>query len=292
MNTGGRLAGRCVLITGASEGFGFALAKACLREQARVMICARAGGRLDQAANELASLAPSGAVLEAMPADVSVPGDVERLVAGTLKRLGGLDVLVANAGVYGPKGPIEAIDWQEWVRAVEINLNGTVLCCRAVLPHFKARRAGKIIVLSGGGATKPMPFFSSYAATKAAVVRFVETLAGEVAGFGIDCNCVAPGALNTRLLEEVLRAGPDRVGHSFYEASLKQKEAGGDSLEQGAALCVFLASRESDGITGKLLSAKWDPWADLPHRREELAASDIYTLRRIVPEDRGKDWSR
>jgi NAD(P)-dependent dehydrogenase (short-subunit alcohol dehydrogenase family) len=291
MNTGGRLAGRCVLITGASEGFGHALAKACLRERARVMICARAGGRLEQAASELAPLAQGGAVLEAMPADVSVPGDVERLVAGTLERLGGLDVLVANAGVYGPKGPIESIDWPEWVRAVEINLNGTVLCCRAVLPHFKARRAGKIIVLSGGGATKPMPFFSSYAATKAAVVRFVETLAGEVAGFGIDCNSVAPGALNTRLLEEVLRAGPDRVGRPFYEASLRQKEGGGDSLEQGAALCLFLASRESDGITGRLLSAKWDPWADLPRRREELRASDIYTLRRIVPEDRGKDWS-
>ena len=189
-----------------------------------------------------------------MPADVSRPADMERLVAATLDRFGGLDVLMANAGVYGPKGPIEQIDWDDWVRAVEINLNGTVLSCRAVLPHFKSQRAGKIVVMSGGGATRPMPYFSAYAATKAAVVRFVETLAGEVAEFGIDCNCVAPGALNTRMLDEVLR-GPEVVGRAFYEASAKQKTTGGDSLELGAAVCVFLASAASDGITGKLISA-------------------------------------
>jgi 3-oxoacyl-[acyl-carrier protein] reductase len=291
MNDGERLAGRCVLITGGSEGFGFALARACLREKARVLICARSAERLAQAVGELSPLAGDGAVLEALPADVSRPDDMERLVAAALELLGGLDVLMANAGIYGPKGPIEEIDWQEWVRAVEINLNGTVLSCRAVLPHFKRQRAGKIVVLSGGGATKPMPFLSAYAATKAAVVRFVETLAGEVAEYGIDCNCVAPGALNTRLLEEVLRVGPDVVGRSFYEASVKQKETGGDSLEQGAALCVFLASRASDGITGRLISAKWDPWAELPRRRDELRKSDVYTLRRIVPAERGMDWA-
>jgi NAD(P)-dependent dehydrogenase (short-subunit alcohol dehydrogenase family) len=291
MTEGERLAGRCVLITGGSEGFGFALARACLHEGASVLICARSGPKVEQAVAELAPLAHRGALLAGVPADVSRPADVERLVAAARERLGGLDVLMANAGVYGPKGPVERLNWDEWVRAVEINLNGTVLSCRAVLPHFKAQRAGKIIVLSGGGATKPMPFFSAYAATKAAVVRFVETLAGEVAGFGIDCNSVAPGALNTRLLEEVLREGPEAVGRPFYEASLRQKATGGDSPAQGAALCVFLASRASDGITGRLLSAKWDPWSDLPRRREELRRSDIYTLRRIVPEDRGPGWA-
>lgn len=291
MSEGERLAGRRVLITGGSEGFGFALARACLEEGASVLLCARSGPRVEQAVGELAPLARPGAALAGMTADVSRPDEVERLVATTLERLGGLDVLMANAGVYGPKGPIESVDWQEWVRAVEINLNGTVLSCRAVLPHFKARRAGKIVVLSGGGATRPMPFFSAYAATKAAVVRFVETLAGEVAEYGIDCNSVAPGALNTRLLDEVLSAGPEVVGKAFYEAARKQQASGGDSLEQGAALCVYLASRASDGITGRLLSAKWDPWSALSRRRDELRRSDIYTLRRIVPEDRGQEWA-
>jgi 3-oxoacyl-[acyl-carrier protein] reductase len=286
MSADGRLTGRGVLITGGSEGLGYAIARACRDEGARVMVCARSAERLTRAVAELSA----GGAVEGMPADISRPADVERLVAATLDRFGGLDVLVANAAVHGPKGPVESVDWEEWARAVAINLNGTVLTCRAVLPHFKERRAGKIIVLSGGGATKPMPFFSAYAATKAAVVRFVETLAGEVADFGIDCNAVAPGALNTRLLEDVLGAGPERVGRAYYQAAVKQQETGGDSLAQAAALCVFLASAAGDGISGRLISAKWDRWQDLPRRREELRRSDVYTLRRIVPADRGKDW--
>jgi NAD(P)-dependent dehydrogenase (short-subunit alcohol dehydrogenase family) len=220
-----------------------------------------------------------------------VPQDVEAVVEGAVATFGGVDVLVCNAGVYGPKGPIERVDWHEWAQAINVNLCGAVLCCRAVLPHFRARKSGKIILLSGGGATKPLPFLSAYAASKAALVRFGETLAEEVKDAGIDVNAVAPGALNTRLLEEVLEAGPEQVGQEFYKQSLAQKEKGGTPLETGAALCAFLASSQSDGITGRLISAVWDPWKDLPARRDELAASDIYTLRRIVPEDRGKTWS-
>ena len=136
-----------------------------------------------------------------------------------------------------------------------------------------------------------MPFLSAYAASKAAVVRFGETLAGEVARRRASTSTPwRPARSNTRLLDEVLEAGPAAVGEAFYAQSLKQKQSGGTPLETGARLCAFLASPASDGITGRLISAVWDPWADLPARREELAASDIYTLRRIVPEERGKDW--
>src|SRR5262249_40578419 len=138
----------------------------------------------------------------------------------------------------------------------------------------------------GGGATKPMPYMSAYAASKAALIRFGETLAEELKGAGIDVNAIAPGALNTRLMEEVIEAGPDRVGRTFYEQTLKQKETGGTPLEKGAALCAFLASSQSDGITGRLLSALWDPWEDPVRLREVLSVTDMYTLRRIVPEDR------
>jgi len=155
---------------------------------------------------------------------------------------------------------------------------------------MKKNDYGKIINLSGGGATAPLPFISSYAASKAGVVRFTETLAGECQGFKIDVNAVAPGALNTRLLEEVLSTGPDIVGKDFYEKALKQKKDGGVPLEIGVELCVFLASEESDGVSGRIISAKWDPWKSLPNRREELMQGDIYTLRRIIPEDRGKKW--
>ena len=225
-----------------------------------------------------------------MTTDVSNKDQVEALVEVSNKSFGRIDILVANAGVYGTKGPIDEIDWEEWTNAIDINLKGTVLQCRAVLPYFKVQSYGKIIILSGGGATKPMPNLSAYAASKAGVVRFAETLAEEVKAFHIDVNTVAPGALNTRLLDEILMAGPEKVGDTFYAQSLKQKENGGTPLDVGASLCVFLAAKESDGITGRLISAVWDPWQDLPNYLHELSRSDIYTLRRIVPNDRGKDW--
>jgi NAD(P)-dependent dehydrogenase (short-subunit alcohol dehydrogenase family) len=201
-----------------------------------------------------------------------------------------LHILVNNAGAYGPKGLIEDVNWESWVKAIEINLFGSVLLCRAVLPHFRAHRYGKIVQLSGGGATNPLPRITAYAASKAAIIRFAESLAEEVRGDHIDVNAIAPGALNTRLLDEVLMAGPEKVGQAFYERSLKQKTQGGTPLEKGADLAVFLGSAASDGITGKLISAVWDPWETLPAHLQALQQTDIYTLRRIAPKDRGLEW--
>jgi 3-oxoacyl-[acyl-carrier protein] reductase len=285
-----KLEGRKILITGASQGFGLAVAQHCLAEGADVAVCARSADQIAGAADALRASAGKNQRVAATVADVSDPKQVKALVANAVRELGGLDGLVNNAGIYGPKGLIEEVDWTEWARAIEINLSGTVLPCREVLPLFRSRGAGKIVNLSGGGATAPLPRLSAYAASKAAVVRFTETLAEELRGTKIDVNAVAPGALNTRLLEEVIAAGAEKVGKSFYERALKQKAEGGAPLDKGAALCAFLLSAESDGISGRLLSALWDPWQDLAARRTELADSDIYTLRRIVPKDRGRDW--
>src|SRR5205807_6845166 len=126
-----------------------------------------------------------------------------------------------------------------------VNLLGTALMTRAVLPLLRAQGYGKIINLSGGGATAPLPRFSAYAASKAAVVRLTETLACELKDDHIDINAIAPGALNTRLLDDVLTAGPDKVGQDFYDRSVKQHEQGGASLARGAALATYLASAES-----------------------------------------------
>ncbi len=103
-------------------------------------------------------------------------------------------------------------------------------------------------------------------------------------------NAIAPKAMNTEMLEAVLRSGAAQAGPE-YERALEQKRQGGQSPETAAALACFLASPESAGITGRLLSAVWDPWRNLPARAGELASSDIYTLRRITPEDRGKKWT-
>ena len=283
------LAGRRAVVTGASQGLGRTIAAAYLAAGADVCLCARDLALLDAAKAELLAQHPARRV-EVVAADVSRADDVRRLVAFATDRLGGLDVLVNNAGVYGPIGPIDDVNWDEWAQAIAINLMGSVLCCRAVLPQFKAQRYGKIIQLSGGGATNPLPNISAYAASKAGIVRFAETLAEETRGFGIDVNAVAPGALDTRLLDQLLAAGPARAGQAFYDKMVKVKASAATPLERGASLAVYLASAESDGITGRLLSAVWEPWESLATHRGELEPTDVYTLRRIVPGDRGFDW--
>jgi 3-oxoacyl-[acyl-carrier protein] reductase len=285
-----KLEGRSAIVTGASQGLGRTIAESFLDEGANVLICARSSDTLEQTRSELLSRAKPGRTLLSLAADVSKPADADKVAAEAIRAFGHVEILVNNAGVYGPMGPIEEVDFAEWSRAIEINLMGTVLPCRAVIPHFKKQRYGKIVNLSGGGATAPLPRISAYAASKAAVVRFTETIAEELRADGIDVNAVAPGALNTRLLDQVLASGPEKVGEEFFKKSLRQKDEGGTDLGKGAALCVFLASSASDGLTGKLLSAIWDPWDKLGDRLEGLRKSDIYTLRRIVPKDRGEGW--
>lgn len=284
-----KLDGRNAIITGASQGLGLEIARAYVREGANVLLCARDRERLESVVAELAVAAQPGQQVVATPADVSQENDARTLVERAVAQFGRIDVLVNNAGIYGPKGTIEELDWEAWKRAIEINLYGSVLMCRFVVPHMRTQGYGKIIQLSGGGATNPLPRISAYAASKAAVVRFAETLAEETREDRIDVNSIAPGALNTRLLDEVLSAGPGQVGDDFYQRALKQKAGGGAPLDRGAALAVFLGSAESDGLTGKLLSAIWDPWENLPEHGNDLAG-DVYTLRRIVPKDRGFDW--
>ncbi len=286
------LAGRAALVTGASQGLGKEIAAAYLKAGASVALCARDAVMLDGVRAELAPLATGDQRIITVPADVSKRDQIEAAVATTIATFPQLDIVVNSAGVYGPKGVIEDNDWDAWVQAIEINLLGAVLLCRAVVPHLKQRGYGKIIQLSGGGATNPMPRLSAYATSKAGVVRFAESLALELASHRIDVNCIAPGALNTRMLDEILEAGPAVVGDDFYQRSLKQKESGGAPLEKGANLAVFLAAPASDGITGRLISALWDPWQDLPGVRDELAKSDIYTLRRITARERGKTWEK
>jgi NAD(P)-dependent dehydrogenase (short-subunit alcohol dehydrogenase family) len=275
------------VVTGASQGLGKEIAREFVKEGAHVALCARDEKLIDATLDDLNVFKSADQQIYAAPCDVSVEADVAQFFDAVRSRLGRVNVLVNNAGVYGPKGASENVNFLEWTRAIEINLYGTFLPCRFVIPEMKELRRGKIINLSGGGATAPLPRISAYAASKAAVLRLTETLAEELRDFSIDANAIAPGALNTRLLEEVLSAGPEAVGKEFYQKSLKQRESGGVPLEKAARLCIYLASETSDGITGKLISAQWDPWENLHAFREQLTNSDIYTLRRIVPEDRG-----
>jgi NAD(P)-dependent dehydrogenase (short-subunit alcohol dehydrogenase family) len=279
------------LITGGSQGLGKVIAEHFLREGANVAFCARSEKELAATRAELAKKFPAQKVV-AKTCDVSNEAEVNAFVDFALREFGSLQALVLNAGIYGPMGETETVSLNEWRRAMDINLYGVLLPCRAVIPHFKksaAKAHAKIIVLSGGGATNPLPNISSYAASKAAVIRLMETLAEELKLFRVDVNAIAPGALATRLVDEVLAAGPEKAGAAFYEKNKQWKEKGATPLELGANLAVYLASAQSDGITGKLISAQWDPWEKLHEFKADLN-SDIYALRRIVPKDRGKTW--
>ena len=283
-----KLKGINALITGGSQGLGKAIAGRFLVEGANAVLCARGEKELLATRDELAKQFPSQKVL-AKICDVSSETQVNELVAFALLELGPLHALVLNAGIYGPMGATESVSLEEWRRAMDINLYGVLLPCRAVIPHFKKSGHGKIVILSGGGATNPLPNISAYAASKAAVIRLMETLAEELKTFRVDVNAIAPGALATRLVDEVLAAGPEKVGAAFYEKNKQWKNKGATPLELGANLAVYLASAQSDGITGKLISAQWDPWEKLHELKGDLSG-DIYTLRRIVPKDRGKTW--
>jgi NAD(P)-dependent dehydrogenase (short-subunit alcohol dehydrogenase family) len=284
------LANKVAIITGASEGLGFEIAKKFILEGANITICSRNKKNLKLAEESLIKILYSNQRILALPADVSKQSDVKKIINMTIKKFGKCNILVNNAGIYGPKGKIENINWKDWKKTIEINLFGSILMCKNLIKYFKKKNYGKIIQLSGGGATNPLPNLSAYAASKAAIVRFMETLALEVRDFNIDINSIAPGALNTKMLDEVIKSGPNKVGSDFYKRALKQKKTGGTSLNYGTDLAVFLASSESDGISGRLISAVWDNWKKWPKHINKLSNSDVYTLRRIIGRDRGFSW--
>lgn len=284
------LQGRNAIITGASQGLGEAIAQAYVEAGAHVVLAARDQTNLNAVTERLVgSAGPSQKILSVV-CDVTDRQAVDAMVDFAIGNLGSVEILVNNAGVYGPIGPLESNDIDEWVQALEINLLGTVYPTRAMIPNFKHQKYGKVINISGGGATAPLPRFSAYAASKAAVVRFTETMAEELKSFRIDVNAVAPGALMTKLTQKLLDAGPEQVGTQFFTKISGLVENGGTPLAIPASLCVYLGSAESDGISGRLLAAVWDNWRELAQRRDVLGNSDIYTLRRILPSDRGQDW--
>ena len=264
---------RRVLVTGGGRGIGRAIALAVAREGGRVALMARTRSQLEEVAAEL------GGEVEVCVADMAKGEEIEGAVGGLIEKWGGVDVLVNNAGVQGPIGMSHQVDVGAWVETVQVNLVGTFLCTRLVLPGMIERGYGKIVNVSGGGAVSPRPRFGAYSASKAGVARFSETLAAEVGEYGIDVNAVAPGGINTGMTDQMVAAG-EAAGEEF-EVARRQLETGGQDVEWVAALVVYLAGRRSDGLRGRLLSAVWDDWEHIDV--EEVMGSEAYTVRRLKP---------
>ena len=256
-----------------------AIALALAREGAHVAILARTGSELDETA---ALLADQGQEALKLQADVGRREEVDAAIERVIAAWGGVDVLVNNAGIQGPIGRVEEVDPDAWMQVIQVNLGGCFYCIRKVLPGMIAQHYGKIINLSGGGAVGPRPFFSAYSASKAAIVRFSENLAGEVAEHGIDVNAIAPGAVNTRMLDQRLAASA-AMSAEEREQDQRLLREGDATGERAAALAVYLASARSDGLTGRLLAAIWDPWDTLDI--EAIMATETFAVRRVSPQE-------
>lgn len=279
------LSGKVVLVTGGSRGIGLQCAEEALAAGARVAIAARDRDALGKAESRLAAIRGAEAV-RAFVADVGVESEVEALVAGVVAWAGRIDGLVHAAAVIGPIGPALDVDAAEWLDAVRVDLWGTFLVARAVGRSMREQGGGRMVLFSGGGATSPFPNFSAYAAAKAGVVRLAETLAAEFAGHGIEVNALAPGFVATRIHEATLAAG-ERAGAEYAERTRRELESGGVPVALAGRAAVFLLSDRAAGITGRLVAAPWDEWWTWPELRETLHGSDLFTLRRMVPVDRG-----
>lgn len=286
------LNGKRVIITGASQGFGKETAKEFVKQGADICICARDADQLNAAANELHrySVRENQKIIH-KKTDIGITEEIEGLYDYAVRELGGIDCVVNNAGIYGPIGPSDEVPWDRLEQVIAINLLGTLYSMRKAAAILKRQgKGGSIINLSGGGAVSPKPNFMGYSISKAAIVRATENMALECQQDKIYINAVAPGAMNTRLLAQLLEAGEEAVGKAIYEKAVIQKDTGGASLENAARLVVYLASGKAGNITGRLISAVWDDWNNIGLHADEIESSDVYTLRRILPEDREFKW--
>ena len=273
-----RLQGKVAVITGAGRGIGRAIAVAFAKEGAQVALAARNAAELSETGEQVQAVGLKPLIV---PTDVTDQARVEALADSVVARYSRIDVMVNNAGISGPLGPLETNDVAAWVDTVNVNLTGTFLCCRAAIPVMLRQGEGKIINLAGAGATNAWSNMSAYCASKVAVVRLTEVLAQELEHKGITVNALGPGSVHTSMWDHMTVEAAE-VGATFiHETGLRVTAGGGASMDECAELAVFLASVESGALTGRLISAATDDFRGLPPRITEIMASDAYTLRRM-----------
>ena len=270
------LKNKFILITGAGGGIGSVVSKKLVSEGAILGLVDISENLLSELENEIKKMSGES---HNFIADITNLKDVDRVFNEVLSVSKSIDVLINIAGIQAPIGPFISNDLQIWKRNIEVNLLGTVFFTYHAVKLMIKKRRGKIINFSGGGSASPRPNLSAYAVAKTGVVRFTETIAGELKDYNIDVNAIAPGAINTKMLDEVIQAG-NLAGKEYIEA-IDRKEKGGTDPNLAAELICFLASDLSNGITGKLISAPWDPWQREDFQELLKSDKDIASLRRI-----------
>ncbi len=271
-----KLENKNIVITGAGRGIGREVALRCAKEGGNIAAIARTETELTETIEIIKSYNTNSFYLTS---DISNKDSVVKTFNEIAHRFNRIDCLINNAGIQSPIGPFNLSDMDKWKYNIEVNLMGTVYCTLEAMKSMMVSRSGKIINFSGGGSTGIRPNFSAYAVAKTSIVKFTETIAAELRDYNIFVNAVAPGAINTKMLDEVIESG--ELSGKEYSVALKRKEQGGTNPGIVADLICFLLSNDSDGITGKLISAPWDPWQQKEFQELLKSDKDISTLRRI-----------
>ena len=270
---GNDLTGQVAIVTGGGRGIGRSIALGLASAGASVGVVARSADQIAQVADEIAQARGRGV---AVAADVSDSEAVGRMVREVEEVLGPIDLLVNNAGVAGPIGPIVGADLDEWWRCQEINLRGPLLCARAVLPGMVARRRGRVVNVASGAGTVAIPYLSAYVVSKTALIRLTEILAAEVAEHGVRAFAVEPGTVRTAMAESALESEEGRRWMPWFRDIFDQ---GRDVPPEWAArLVTLLASGRLDALSGRFFTVA-DDVLGMAERAEREGLGDYQTLR-------------
>ncbi|HET7177219.1 MAG TPA: SDR family oxidoreductase [Solirubrobacterales bacterium] len=267
------LSGQVAVVTGGGRGIGCAYAAALAAAGAAVAIVARSADQLAEAAETIAA---AGGRAIAIPADVTDPVAVEKVAAEVERELGPVDLLVNNAGVAGPIGPLWEADADAWWRNVEINLRGPFLTCRTFLPDMIARGKGRIVNVASGSGISAIPYFSAYVTSKTALIRMTEVLASELRGQGIALFAIEPGTVRTAMAEEILRSEEGRRWLPWLQRIFDEELD--VTPEHSAEMVLLLASGRADRLSGRFLN-RLDDLEALIAAADEMAGTDLLTLR-------------
>lgn len=275
----GLLKDKLAIITGGGRGIGRAIAERFAKEECNLVLVSRTYSELEETANSIKNKFP--VAVDIFEADISKESEILAVVHNAHKEFGEISILINNAGIIGPIGEVSDIDGKEFMNTLNVNVGGTFLFTKAVVPYMKEQKKGCIINLSGGGALKEFPYYDAYSASKSAIVRLTENFALELEKFNINVSAISPGPINTKMFYDQLEINKDSLGEVNWKTLLDQEASGGRSPDNACELALFLVSQEGKLFNGRVISAIWDNWEEISNSKR--IKHDDFKMRRIVP---------